>query len=134
MLITAAPSSIARKICRAERSQPIGAASGTFSARAPGQTPRMPWPLAGAAATAAVAVPCNSVSGTPPSVRVLPPANSGWVSSRRASMSAISGLLAVTGGGASAGLATAARQSFGGAESGSSATAWRGSASVLGWA
>ena len=55
--------------------------SGMLSARAPGQTPRMPTPFFGAAATAAVAVPCRLSSGRPPSVRELPPANSGWVAS-----------------------------------------------------
>ena len=40
---------------------PLG--SGTFSALAPGQTPRIPTWLAGAAATDAVAVPCAAWTG-----------------------------------------------------------------------
>ena len=41
----------------------LAAGSGTFSARAPGHTPTMPTPLTGAAATEAVAVPWELVTG-----------------------------------------------------------------------
>src|ERR671922_74418 len=55
MLITAAPRSIAVRICWADVEHGISSGSGTLSARAPGQTPTMPMPLTGAAATEAVA-------------------------------------------------------------------------------
>ncbi len=64
MLITAAPAWIAWPIAFADAEQLISPSvpgtvwSGTLSARAPGQTPRMPIPFCGAAATEAVAVPC----------------------------------------------------------------------------
>ena len=100
MLITAAPARTARAIARAESEQriccPFG--SGTLSARAPGQMPSIPTPLAGAAATVAVAVPWKSASGPPPSVVMFDPAISGWVASRTVSTSAISGLVGATGG------------------------------------
>ena len=62
MLITSAPALIAREIARAESAQVIRSpsGSGTLSARAPGQMPRKPTPLAGAAATVVVAVPWKS--------------------------------------------------------------------------
>ena len=99
---------------------PLG--SGMLSARAFGHTPTMPRPLAGAAATEAVAVPCALATGKRWMVRVLLPANSVCACSSCVSISAISGLVGVTGGGVSAGSATTARQAFGGAESGSSGT------------
>ena len=124
MLITAAPSRIASRTPLAEAEQvSASGGSGTLSARAPGQTPRMPTPFCGAAATAAVAVPCRLSSGRLPRVRTLEPPNSGCVSSRRVSSSAISGLVPVTAGGAMFGSAIAARQAFGEPESGSSGTA-----------
>src|SRR4051812_24794727 len=98
--------------------------SGTLSARAPGHTPRMPTPFCGAAATAAVAVPCRVVTGVPGAAvaKFGSPVHSGCVVSAAASTSAISGLVGVTAGGASDGSATALRQAFGGRDSGSSAT------------
>ena len=60
--------------------------------------PSIPTPLAGAAATVAVAVPWKSASGLPPSVVMFDPAISGWVASRIVSTSAISGLVGATGG------------------------------------
>ena len=90
-------------------------------ARAPGQTPRMPMPFCGAAATDIVAVPCELSTGVPGSVATFgSPVHSGWVRSAAASTSAISGLSGVTGGGISTGSATVARQLFGGPDSGSS--------------
>ena len=68
MLITAAPARRAASIWRAESQPEVRDGSATFSARAPGQTPRLPTPLAAAAATAAVGVPWKSVSGWPPVV------------------------------------------------------------------
>ena len=65
----------------------------------PGQTPRMPRSFLGAAATAAVSVPCALSIGKPPRVERLPPANSGWLTSAVESTSASSGLVGVTGGG-----------------------------------
>ena len=68
MLITAAPAATACAIASPEASQVISpsvpgtVSSGTLSARAPGQTPRMPMPFCGAAATDAVAVPCELVT------------------------------------------------------------------------
>jgi hypothetical protein len=135
MLITAARLRIAVRTARAEAEQVRASApTGMLSARAPGQTPRMPTSFLGAAATDAVAVPWRLSSGRSPSVETLPPANSGCVSSRRVSMSAISGLVGVTGGGARFGLATAARQLSGGTDFGSSATAWLVGRSASGWA
>ena len=60
MLITAAPLSIAFAIPFAEPRHVISSGSGTLSARASGQTPTIPTPLTGAAATEAVAVPWSS--------------------------------------------------------------------------
>ena len=135
MLITAARSSIALAICSVEREHVISAGSGTLSARAPGQTPTMPRPLAGAAATEAVAVPCELATGNWTRASVLPPSNSGCVLSSWASTSAMSGLAGVTAGGASAGSTTQSRQSSGGTDRGSWAKArWCGTASVSGWA
>ena len=99
MLITAAPCSIARAMPVTELAQRISFGSETLSARMPGQTPRMPRSFLGAAATAAVSVPCALSIGKPPSVERLPPANSGWLTSAVESTSASSGLVAVTGGG-----------------------------------
>jgi hypothetical protein len=124
MLITAAPLRIAARTARAEAEQVRASApTGTLRARAPGQTPRIPTSFLGAAATAAVAVPCRLSSGRPPSVETLPPTNSGCVSSRRVSISAISGLAGVTIGGARLGPAIAARQASGEPDLGSSGTA-----------
>ena len=123
MLITAAPARRAALIWRAESEQRISAGRATLSARAPGKTPRLPTPLAAAAATAAVAVPWKSVSDWPPVVVMLPVANSGWVMSSWESTSAISGLDGVTAGGASAGSTTRSRQGEA-ADSGSGAGAW----------
>src|SRR3954449_1536491 len=127
MLITDAPFWTALAIASPDASQVISpsvpgtVASGTLSARAPGQTPRMPIPFSGAAATDIVAVPCAAVTGVPGTVATFgSPVHSGCVMSAAASTSAISGLWAVTGGGDSAGSATVRRQSLGAAESGSS--------------
>ena len=109
-------------LARGVRAEDAAAGSATFSARAPGKTPRLPTPLAAAAATAAVAVPWKSVSDWPPVVATLPDANSGWVMSSWESTSAISGLDGVTAGGASAGSTTRSRQGEAG-ESGSGAGA-----------
>src|SRR4051794_30932314 len=106
MLITPAPAAIARAIAwpdaeqvKLSLSDAPAVDSGTLSARAPGQTPRMPTPLAGAAATEAVAVPCRLVTGWPPSdVKFGSFVHSGCVVSAAASTSAISGLAGVTGG------------------------------------
>src|ERR671917_1098139 len=134
MLITAAPRSIAVAIRSAERAQLIDFGSGTLSALAPGHTPTIPTPFTGAAATDAVAVPCEAFTGSSGSVLVAPPTNSGCAGSSWLSTSAISGLFGVTAGGTSAGSATRARQSSGGTVSGSAGTAWAWSASVFGWA
>src|ERR687896_691254 len=72
MLITAASRSIAVRIRSADREQEIRRGSGTFSARAPGQTPAMPTPFTGAAAIEAVAVPCESVTACSGSVAAAP--------------------------------------------------------------
>ena len=128
MLITAAPAWMALPIASPEEAQvippsvPGATGSGTLSARALGHTPRMPTPFSGAAATAAVAVPCELVTGTPGIVLKFPPAHSGCVASAAASTSAISGLVGATGGGMNACGATFARHAFGGVESGSSGT------------
>ena len=98
------------------------AGSGTLSARAPGQTPTMPMPFSGAAATAAVAVPCRLSSGRPPSVAMLAPRELRVGRVRRASTSAISGLVRRDRRRREAGSTTAARQAFGGPDSGSSGT------------
>jgi hypothetical protein len=119
MLITSAPALIAREIARAESEHVIRSpsGSGTLSARAPGQTPRKPTPLAGAAATVVVAVPWKSRS-SPPGAALMPePAISGCVSSIRVSMTASSGLLGVARG-ATASPTTKSRQVANG-ESGS---------------
>src|SRR3954453_5054620 len=130
MLMTAAPVLTAASIASPDASQvirpslPGTVSSGTLTARAPGQTPRMPIPLRGAAATDAVAVPWELVTALPGVVvNHGSPVHSAWLGSAAASTSAISGLWAVTGGGASAGSATLARQLLGGPESGSSGTA-----------
>ncbi len=135
MLMTEAPASIAfwTPVAEAEQVSALEG-SGMFSARAPGQTPTMPTPLTGAAATAAVAVPCSWSSGRSPSVVVRLPPNSGCVSSSRVSSSAISGLVSPTGGGARFGSAIAARQAFGGPDSGSLGTACLVVRSALGCA
>ncbi len=126
MLITAAPRRTARAIAREESEQricwPFG--SGTLSARAPGQTPSIPTPLAGAAATVAVAVPWKSASCVPPSVAMFEPAISGWLVSTIVSTSAISGLAGVTAG-ATAGPTTKSRQA---ACAASGSGAWAGRA------
>ena len=70
-----------------------------MSARAPGQMPSMPTPLAGAAATVAVAVPWKSRSAVPPSVVMFEPAISGWLTSICVSTTPISGLSGPTAGG-----------------------------------
>src|SRR5215213_3120320 len=134
MLITAARFSIAFSIRSADREHVILSGSGRFSARAFGHTPTMPRPFTGAAATEAVAVPCEIVTGNCGTVFVLLLTSSGWVLSSCASTSAISGLVGVTGGGVSAGSATSARQLYGVADSGSFGTDASGSASVFGWA
>src|SRR4051812_10105312 len=133
MLITDAPASIAAAIWLPEAAHVIVFGSGTFSARAPGQTPTKPRPLMGAAATDAVAVPCEIVTGNLGIVVMWPPANSGCGAYSWASTSAISGLADVTAGGVSAGPAPMARRLWGGADSGSFGTD-TGRASVLGCA
>src|SRR3954470_11085154 len=127
MLITAAPAAIAWAIALPEAAQlklssePGEVWSATLSARAPGQTPRIPIPLAGAAATAAVAVPCRLFTGRPGiEAKFGSPVHSWCVVSAAASTSAISGLAAVTGGGVSDESTMCARQAFGGPDSGSS--------------
>src|SRR3712207_508108 len=105
MLIVAAPASIAAAIWRAaiEQGTPSDG-SGTLSARIPGQTPRMPTSFLGAAATAAVAVPCELPPGKPGSpLTPEPTANSGWERSTAESTRASTGLVGVTGGGTSVG-------------------------------
>src|SRR4051794_39942097 len=107
MLMTDAPAWIASPIASPEAAQlklsdPLDVWSATFSARAPGQTPRMPTPLAGAAATEAVAVPWRFVTGRAGVVaKFWSPVHSLCVASAAASTSAISGLVGVTGGGTS---------------------------------
>src|SRR3954452_8323441 len=139
MLITAAPAVIASAIALPEAAQlklsdPPLVCSATVRARAPGHTPRMPMPLAGAAATEAVAVPCRFVTGRPGAVAMFGSrVHSLWVTSAAASTSAISGLEAVTAGGTSDGAATVARQAIGGTDSGSSAT-WKGFSLTFGCA
>src|SRR5687768_15202263 len=118
MLITAAPRSIAVWIWSADREHLISSGSGTFSARAPGQTPTTPTPLTGAAATDAVAVPCGFDTANCWIVDMLPPCHSGCEMSSCASTSAISGLLPSTAGGVSAGSTTRSRQLYGVADRG----------------
>src|ERR1700754_4130679 len=102
MLIAAAPALIADAMPRVESAQLISvpSGSGTLSVRAPGQIPIVPTPLAGAAATVAVAVPWASATWAPPSVVMFEPAISGWVTSIWVSTSAISGLAMGSTGGA----------------------------------
>src|SRR5262245_49635053 len=119
MLITAAPCCTATAIWLAASSHGMLGDSGTLSARAPGQTPAMPTPLVGAAATDAVAVPWAATAYLSSVVAMWPPANSGCVGSSWASTSAISGLVDVTGGIGSVGSATIERQSYGVDDSGS---------------
>src|SRR6188472_1008735 len=115
---------IAVAIALAESAQVMYAGRDTLSIRAPGQTPRTPIPLAGAAATAAVAVPWKSVSGwVLVELKLGSPVHSGCVMSACSSTTAMSGLEGVTAGGSIAGFATSARHALGGADSGSSATA-----------
>src|SRR4051795_2792878 len=130
MLITAAPVLTASSMPSPEAAQVISpsvlgtVSSGTLIARAPGQTPRMPTPLRGAAATDAVAVPWELVTWWPGSVeKKRSPAHSPCVTSAAASTSAIIGEVSVTGGGAIAGSTTLLRQALGGPDSGSSGTA-----------
>src|SRR5687768_5104195 len=143
MLMTEAPLSTALLIAFPDAEQVIvpspfvfgTVASGTLRARAPGHTPRMPTPFWGAAATAWVAVPWASVTGVPGIVVAHgSPVHSGWVRSDAASISAISGLSGVTGGGISSGETTFARQSLGGPVSGSLGIALSSRSSVLAWA
>jgi hypothetical protein len=101
MLITAAPSSTARAMPRAEAEHGILVPAGrvTFSVRAPGHRPRMPMSFLGAAATVVVAVPWAS-NGAPLPVDVMfEPAISGCVTSICVSTTPISGLSGVTCGG-----------------------------------
>src|SRR6478736_1380528 len=120
MLITAAPVLTASSMPSPEAAQVISpsvlgtVSSGTLSARALGHTPRMPTPFSGAAATAAVAVPCELVTGTPGMVLKFPPAHSGCVASAAASTNAIRGLVGTTAGGMNVRGATFARHAFGG--------------------
>ena len=84
-------------------------------------------PFCGATATDIVAVPCGLSTRVLRSLATLAsPVHSGCVRSAAASTSAISGLAGVTGGGASNGSATPARQSLGGPVSGSPGTACSG--------
>src|ERR671915_717401 len=131
MLMTAAPRSIAVAIRSAERAQLIDFGSGTLSALAPGHTPTIPTPFTGAAATDAVAVPCEAFTGSSGSVLVAPPTNSGCAGSSWLSTSAISGLVGVTAGGTRAGSTIPVRQSSGGTVSGSTAAAARLSAPAV---
>jgi hypothetical protein len=110
MLITDAPCSLARAMPATEFAQRISSGRLTLRARMPGQTPRIPRSFLGAAATAAVSVPCALSSGKPPSVERWPPANSGWLTSAVESISASIGLLSVTGGGTRPGSTIVSRQ------------------------
>ena len=127
MLMTAAPALIDCEMPRADCAHVmrLPSGSGTFSARAPGQMPSVPTPLAGAAATVAVAVPWELASCAPPSVAMFEPATSGWLTSSCVSTSAISGLVGATGGG-TAPSTTASRQRANG-DSGSGAWVARAS-------
>src|SRR5215207_11779130 len=100
MLITAAPALTAVAMPRADSEQGIWrVGTGTLSVRAPGQTPRKPTWLAGAAATVVVAVPYKSAGGSAPALVMPEPAISGWPRSICVSTTAISGLAGVTAGG-----------------------------------
>src|SRR3954467_13343739 len=83
MLTTVAPALRTLPMPATDSAQLIGLGIGELTANMPGQMPMMPVPLAGAAATAAVAVPWPiSVStGSALSVLRLPPAHSGWLKS-----------------------------------------------------
>src|SRR3954453_4429653 len=102
MLITDAPARIASRMPLADSLQEIVSSSGTFSVRAPGQTPDRPTPLAEAEATEAVAVPCGLTTGSPGKAWVWP-ASWGWLTSAAESTRALRGLVAVTAGGLSPG-------------------------------
>ena len=80
----------------------------------PGQMPRIPTPLAGAAATDADAVPDTSAAGLTANAVTLLPWNSGCDRSTAPSTNASSGLRAVTTGGSSAGSTTASRHAASG--------------------
>src|SRR3954462_1587529 len=140
MLITDAPAAIALAIAAPDAAQlvspsvPAVVRSGPFRASAPGHTPRMPMPLAGAAATAAVAVPCRLSTGVPGIVvKFGSPVHSGCVTSAAASTRAMSGLCGDTTGGVGDGSATCARQALGGPDKGSLAPCLVCS-STFGWA
>src|SRR3954454_15445195 len=110
MLTTVAPALRTLPMPDTESAQLICVGSAELTATMPGQMPMMPWPLTGAAATAAVAVPWPiSVStGSALSVEKLLPAHSGWL---RSGIESTSPSLAVGAGGgvAVAGLTTALR-------------------------
>ena len=122
MLITAAPARTAAAMLRAESEHRMVNGSARLSARAFGQMPRLPMPFAGAAATAAVAVPWKSLSAWPPLVAMFEPWNSGCDTSSWESTSAIRGLVGVTAGGTWPASTTRSRQ-FERGESGSGACA-----------
>src|SRR5213078_4873133 len=101
MLMTATPALMRLPICVTESRQLIDSGgSAALIARIPGQTPMIPTPLAGAAATEPVAVPWPiAVSGgCVPSVEKLLPAHSGWLMSGIESARPSAGLVGVTGG------------------------------------
>src|SRR4051794_2184940 len=83
MLTTVAPALRTLPMPATESAQVIWLGIGELTANMPGQMPMMPVPLAGAAATAAVAVPWPiSVStGSALSALRFPPAHSGWLKS-----------------------------------------------------
>src|SRR5215207_7424497 len=83
MLITVAPALRTLPMPVTESAQLFCCGRAELTANMPGQMPMMPTLLTGAAATAAVAVPCPiSVSGgSAPSVLKLLPAHSGWLMS-----------------------------------------------------
>src|SRR3954468_8469482 len=129
MLMTAAPALMRLPIWATESAQLImsGEGNAALSARIPGQIPMMPFPLTGAAATDAVAVPWpNAVSGTSvPIVLKLLPAHAGWVMWGIESRSASSGLVGATGGVGVAGLTTALRHHCCGVSGSGVGAAWK---------
>src|SRR3954447_19316707 len=111
MLITVAPALSTLPMPATESAQLICVGSAELTATMPGQMPMMPWPLTGAAATEAVAVPWPiSVStGSALSVLKLLPVHSRWVMSGIESTRPSFGLVGVTGGVGVVGATTALR-------------------------
>src|SRR3954470_9374038 len=129
MLMTAAPALMRLPIWATESAQLImsGEGNAALSARIPGQIPMMPFPLTGAAATDAVAVPWpNDVSGgRVPIVLKLLPGHSGWLMSGIESTNPSSGLVGATGGVGVAGLTTALRHHCCGVSGSGVGAAWK---------